>query len=156
VQLASVRDRLLSLEQKTCFTNVGKSAVNKIGRWVPAIAWMMLIFGLSAQSQLPTPEERWVEFVLEKSGHFLMFAVLAALLVRALDPKKLGRRRAFGLAIFIAVLYGLSDEIHQVFVPGRKADWTDVLVDWAGAVFGSIVWLNWWTTRRSQFPSRGV
>jgi VanZ family protein len=101
---------------------------------------MALIFVLSAQSQLPTPEQRWVDFVLEKSAHFIEYAVLAALILRALDPPRTQRRHAFCAVIVITWLFALSDEFHQSFVPGREADWSDVMVDWVGATIGASLW----------------
>lgn len=111
---------------------------------------MALIFVLSAQSQLPTPEQPWVDFLLEKSAHFFEFAVLAFLLVRAVDPVQLGRRRAFAVAVLIAWLYALTDEFHQSYVPGRDADWFDVVFDWAGAFVGASLGLYWWTARKKR------
>jgi VanZ family protein len=110
---------------------------------------MTIIFALSAQSQLPSPEERWLDFVIEKSAHFAEYVILAALLVRALDPLRVGRRRAFVIAVLIAWLYALSDEFHQLFVPGRAADWSDILVDWMGAVVGAWLGSWYWADRRS-------
>ena len=102
---------------------------------------MALIFILSAQAQLPTPEARWLDSVLEKSAHTFEFAVLAALLMRALGPGAAVRWRAFGAAVLLAWLYALSDEFHQSFVPGRSADWADIVFDWLGAVLGAGLWM---------------
>lgn len=130
--------------------------MTKMSRWAPAIAWMALIFVLSAQSQLPTPEQRWVDFLLEKSAHFFEFAVLAFLLLRTVGPAQLGCRRAFAAALLIASLYALTDEFHQSYVPGRDADWLDVVFDWAGAFVGASVGLYWWTARNKRALSERV
>jgi VanZ family protein len=112
-----------------------------IRKWAPVILWMAVIFFLSAQSQLPSPQSRFFDALLEKTGHFLEYAVLAALLVRALTPPEprigLPPWHSFALALLIAGLYALSDEFHQSYVPGRKATWTDVFVDWLGAAAGA-------------------
>lgn len=121
-----------------------------MNRWGPVIAWMALIFFLSAQAQLPTPETRWLDFVLEKSAHTFEFAVLAALLMRALGSLELLRWRAYGVAVLLAWLYALSDEFHQSFVPGRAADWTDILFDWLGAVLGAGLWMYRRMARRRR------
>jgi VanZ family protein len=123
-----------------------------LGRWGPVLIWMALIFFVSAQSQLPTPEQRWLDILLEKSGHTLEYAVLAVLLVRALDPAQTGRWRAFGVAVLIAWLYAISDEIHQMFVPGRSADWLDILFDWMGAMVATLLALalHVWARNRSS------
>lgn len=124
--------------------------MKRLGKWGPAFAWMVLIFMLSAQSQWPTPKQRWVDFVLEVAAHFVLYAVLAALLMRALDSKKTGGWRAFGLAVLICGAYALSDEFHQSFVPGREPDGLDVVADLAGAVFGAGLWWVWWAVRRNR------
>jgi VanZ family protein len=122
----------------------------------PVFAWMVLIFLLSAQSQLPTPEQRWLDFVLEKSAHFVEYAVLGALLFRALIRAQLGRWRAFALAVLLAWFYALSDEFHQMYVPGRQADWLDIVFDWVGALVGTSAAAYWWAVRQNGVFSDGL
>ncbi len=123
--------------------------------WGPAIVWMLLIFFVSAQSQLPSPETRWVDFVFEKSAHSFEFAVLGALLLRALAADEPPHWRVVGLAVLLAWSYALSDEFHQRYVPGRSADWLDILFDWLGASLGAYLMLRWRASRQraSQFPA---
>jgi VanZ family protein len=105
--------------------------------WAPVIAWMVLIFFLSAQSQYPTPKSRILDLLMEKTAHTIEYAILAALLVRALKSSRSISRRAFALAILVAGAYALTDEYHQRFVPGRSADWADIVFDWMGAAIGA-------------------
>jgi VanZ family protein len=105
--------------------------------WAPVIAWMVLIFLLSAQSQFPTPKSRVLDLLIEKAAHTMEYAVLAAVLVRALRSGQSAPRRVFALAILVAAAYALTDELHQKQVPGRSADWVDVAFDWMGAVIGA-------------------
>ena len=123
--------------------------------WGPAIAWMVLIFLVSAQSQLPTPATRWMDFVFEKSAHTFEFAVLGALLLRALAADEPPNWRAFCLALLLACSYALSDEFHQRYVPGRSANWLDILFDWLGATLGAYIMLRWRSSHQSatQFPT---
>lgn len=122
--------------------------------WGPAIFWMALIFFLSSLEQLPSPEQRWLDFVLEKSAHTLEYAILAVLLLRALGGRQNQRGwRIAGAALCIAWLYALTDEFHQSFVPGRAADWIDVVFDWLGAIVGIWLWQIGWRPRRNQVPS---
>jgi VanZ family protein len=72
----------------------------------------------------------------DKSGHSIGYALLGALLFRALAGGRLsgvtwGRAIA---TVVLTTLYGVSDEFHQMFVPGRTADRLDVLADGIGAV----------------------
>lgn len=121
-----------------------------ISKWGPVAVWMALIFALSAQSQLPSPQEHWVDFLFEKSAHTLEFAILGALSLRALTVGRSPDWRAFGVAVLLAWLYALSDELHQRYVPGRSADWWDVFFDWAGAIMGAWLWLRWRLARRER------
>ena len=121
--------------------------MTKRRKWGPVVAWMAVIFFLSAQAHLPTPGQHWLDFVVEKSAHALEYAVLAALLLRALGNRDRERWRAFGVAVLLAWFYALTDEFHQRFVPGRAADWSDILFDWLGAVAGAGLWLHAWTAR---------
>ncbi len=102
-------------------------------RWLAALAWMGLIFYLSAQPDLPHAPEPWLDMVVKKTGHAALYGVLALLYLGALrgdgHPFDRVRLLAFGLA----VLYAVTDEVHQSFVPGRTPSLWDVLIDGAGA-----------------------
>lgn len=99
-------------------------------RWAAVVAWMGLIFFLSAQSTLPDLSGGRVE-LQDVAGHFVVYAVLALLWRWALAG--VGVRRPGTWALVLSVLYGLSDEFHQGFVPGRNPDILDLLTDAAGA-----------------------
>ena len=99
-------------------------------RWLPAVAWMAVIFFLSSQPDLPGPASHWLNFVLKKSAHFFSYALLAILFRRALY----GRPGSDLTALILTLLYAISDEFHQSFVPGRSPRATDVLIDLAGAL----------------------
>lgn len=90
-----------------------------------ALGWMGVIFCFSSQSGdrvgLPSP---WDKFV-----HAGVYGLLGWLLGRG------SGHPAWGWAI--AVAYGLSDEFHQSFVPGRQADALDLLADSVGAFLGT-------------------
>ncbi len=92
------------------------------------VALMGVIFYFSAQSDTGSELPEWARVV----GHFTQFGLLAALWLWALEPRL--RRRAYAVAGAISVLYAISDEYHQSFVPGRHADPFDVLIDSAGVV----------------------
>lgn len=84
---------------------------------------------------------------LDKLVHAAIFGLLAVLLLRALEnwPKTLLWR--FALTLLISTLYGISDEWHQSFVPGRDADPLDALADFTGALLSLRV--LWWRAQRS-------
>ena len=96
-----------------------------------------MLFALSSRSTLPTPPDGITYYHV----HVVAYAGLAALAARATSR---GLRnvswRAIGAAIFIASLYGVFDEYHQMFVPGRTFDAYDMLADALGSVVGAGAW----------------
>lgn len=124
----------------------------KISKWGPVFIWMALVFFLSAQPQFPTPGQRWLDVLLEKTAHFAEFAVLAALVLRAVRLEGIRGWRGLGAAMLVAWVYALSDEFHQHFVPGRVADWSDILFDWLGSVVGAASWLRCCAARSKRKP----
>jgi VanZ family protein len=116
---------------------------SRITRWLAVAGWMTLIFFLSSQSQLPAPPDPWVDLIFKKSAHFTVYAVLAVLFRRALPPS----RWIWALSWTFAVLYAASDEWHQLFVPDRHPQLTDVLIDLCGAATGLLIF--WWFQRRA-------
>ena len=113
-------------------------------RLLPALAWMGVIFALSHRSTLPTPPGM-VDSV-SVIGHFTVYFVLAILIWWVLATLPLSPLLRYLSAWVLSVLYGLSDEWHQSFVPGRHPDLLDVLTDAIGAACGLLV--VWWITRR--------
>jgi VanZ family protein len=92
---------------------------------------MAFIFVLSSISSPPELPGR----NLDKVVHAFMYAVLGALLVRALAggwDRPVTLRMAL-VAVLLATLYGLTDEIHQAFVPARQSDPIDLVADGLGA-----------------------
>lgn len=111
---------------------------------------MGTIFFLSAQPDLPSAPGPWLDTVLKKVGHALAFGLLAWLYLRALrrqwSPSTPPRLASLGLA----VVYALSDEYHQTFVPGREGRLFDVAVDALGAC--AAMSLDWWLECRRALP----
>jgi VanZ family protein len=118
-----------------------RSLGHSITRPIPALAaliWMGVIFALSSRSTIPVPFGLTTELT-SIAGHFVMYAVLAVLLWWAIEPLDLSAPGRFALALAGAVAYGLTDEWHQSFVPGRDASLIDILVDSIGALCGLAV-----------------
>ena len=101
--------------------------------WLAALAWMGLIFYLSAQPDLPHAPKPWLDMVVKKAGHAVLYGVLAWLYLGALRGEGPPADRTRLLAFGLAVLYAVTDEVHQSFVPGRTPSPWDVLIDGAGA-----------------------
>jgi VanZ family protein len=106
------------------------------------VAWMGLIFALSHQPTLPYPQDLDAKIV-STLGHVTVYAVLAALVWWALGSTGVSGSWRVALAVAVAVLYGVTDEWHQSFVPGRTPDVRDIVADTTGAVLAMVVvtWL---------------
>lgn len=99
--------------------------------WAPVVLWAAVIFAFSAVPDLGTGLGTW-DLVLRKLAHAAEFAVLGALLQRAL-----GDARA---AVVLGIAYAVSDELHQHFVPGRVGSPFDVAIDAVGVCAGVALW----------------
>ena len=74
---------------------------------------------------------------LRKSAHFFVYFVLGMLIYTLL--KEYMPKYKFRLSIVLVVLYAITDEFHQMFIPGRSASYIDVLIDTAGGLTGASV-----------------
>ena len=106
------------------------------------ILYCLLIYFQSAN---PSPEQipQWP--MIDKLLHFAAYGVMAILFYRAYRTLPLGAnpRALILLSIVSASLYGISDEIHQSFVPFRDAEFLDVAADVLGSACGALV-CRWW------------
>ena len=119
------------------------------GRWALVVAWMARVFGVSSISNLG-PAARVPDWI----SHPVEYGVGAVLVGRALEG---GRRRPLTMstalaATLLATAYGVTDEYHQSFVPGRTAEPMDVVKDLGGAAAASALY-RWWTSRDAGGPS---
>ena len=110
-------------------------------KWGPAVVVMGLIFLFSSIHMKPPkfsvePFKLIKEFVLLKGGHLLGYALLALALRRGL---RLRGWKGVASTMGCALLFALSDELHQSFVPGRSARLIDVGIDLLGAVLGLVI-----------------
>jgi len=109
------------------------TALHRAWVWGPVAAYLGLIFHLSAQSSVS-----WATPYPDVILHAAEYSVLGVLLARGLNDG-LARSVPDGrlvLTWFLCVIYAVSDEYHQAFVPGRSSDWRDVLSDAAGTAAG--------------------
>jgi len=110
--------------------HLGRRAV----RWLPVLAWMAVIFYLSAQPDLPHHPDAMIDVVVKKLSHAAEYGILAALSLWALGSASSSIPRSHLLCAFaLTALYAVSDELHQRLVPGRNPRPLDVGFDVAGA-----------------------
>jgi VanZ family protein len=108
--------------------------------WLPPAVWMVLIFILSAQPALPHYPDTLLDTILKKAAHVIEYGILAFLLWRALSRGQGAlSRSALVTAFVVSVLYAVSDEYHQTFVPGRNGRLVDVGIDVVGALVALLV-----------------
>lgn len=129
------------------------------------VIWMVFIFSMSSQdskkssntsgetikvvlSTVPEfnkqPEEvqehvvEELQFITRKSAHFIAYMILGILaILLLLQFENISKKPQF--AFLICVLYAASDEIHQLFVPGRAGQIRDVMIDSCGSIVGIAV-----------------
>lgn len=105
--------------------------------WGPVVLWGLVIFGLSSipGSQIPD-----VGFTFaDKVAHVGVYGVLGALFFRAWRHSRRGAAASaiVALAALSALAYGVTDEIHQMFVPNRSSEVLDLVADLVGGVVGA-------------------
>ncbi|WP_019412445.1 VanZ family protein [Paenisporosarcina sp. TG20] len=138
---------------------LNRKTLVKIISWIPVILWMFLIYTSSAQvaddsnelskgitqSIVETVESIIpgndisvdnLNYLIRKSAHFFTYLILALLVLNAVRKSRIYGIKSFTISLGICVLYAISDETHQLFVPGRGGQATDVLIDTSGAMLG--------------------
>jgi VanZ family protein len=127
----------------------------RVWRYMPLALWMCLIFfastgelSASNTSLIVRPVLLWLfpdisearialaHFLVRKAAHFTEYAILALLAARAFRGSfhEWLRRRWFIISLLLIILYALSDEFHQSFVPSRTASIYDSMIDIAGGL----------------------
>jgi hypothetical protein len=109
--------------------------------WGPVVGYCALIFLMSAQSDLSLPALAGSES--DKVAHVLEFGVLGILWARAAKahwPHWTCLLVLVSIGLFTG-LYGVMDELHQLYVPGRFSDWHDALADLCGGTLGGMGYL---------------
>jgi VanZ like family len=100
--------------------------------WLPVCAYTGLIWFLSSRAF----DVRLDYFPLRDKGvHFVEYGTLAFLIAHAVRVTWPSARHSFAAAVWLTVGLGLTDELHQSYVPGRMADPLDLLADALGALF---------------------
>lgn len=132
--------------------------------WAAVLLWMLLIFYLSSQVaersnnlskgvteviietvEKIVPEKDFnmysINHFVRKNAHFFAYLTLGILVLNAIRRSRVNGGRKSGVATLamafgICVLYAISDEVHQLFVPGRGGKVKDILIDGSGAIVG--------------------
>ena len=124
---------------------VSKNSLEKTKKfrtfWLPVIIWALVIFSFSSLPTKKVSDFYLQDFLLKKSAHVVEYAIFATLFYRALVAYGVFVKMAGGYSVIISMLYGVSDEFHQSFTPGREPRGRDVVFDTIGAVLA--IYLIW-------------
>lgn len=136
----------------------------RVWRYGPLLVWMALIFFFSTgelsagnTSRIVRPLILWlfpgtseetlnlVHFFVRKGAHFTEYAVLALLAARVFlsSSQTPLRRHWFTCSLALVVLYALSDEFHQTFVPSRTGSIYDSMIDITGGLTALLLLMLW-------------
>ncbi|MBE6574403.1 MAG: VanZ family protein [Ruminococcaceae bacterium] len=146
-----------------------KIKIIKVIIWTLVIIWMSGIFYLSHQSSQAsgkvseavaetvyknvdlTPErfeykkDSWLiahyEQLMRKLAHLFLYVVLGGLLAMAISLYTKKKNRIFLFSGIIGIIYAVSDETHQYFIPGRSFLIKDILIDSVGVIIGSVLFI---------------
>ena len=80
-----------------------------------------------------------IEHIVRKLAHFSIYTVIGFLLMSLMSTYKLKQKNRITISAVIGLLYAISDEIHQAFVPGRGPLVSDVFIDFSGVVVGILI-----------------
>lgn len=110
-----------------------KVILHKILYWLPAGALMILIFLLSSRQSISISTEFSINFIFFKSLHIGFYATLTFLYAFALRmTTNFSKKDQLLIAVMLAIAYGISDEIHQTYVPTRTGTFRDIGIDLIG------------------------
>ena len=147
------------------------SQVFAVLSWLFVAAMLCIIFYMSSRSDVDLDTSTGIITVIKDAlatattaifghpvdvspiGHFTEFFLLGGALANALRLH-LSPRRACVIAIVLASLYGVTDELHQIFVPGRTCDLIDWVVDTVAALLASVLVTAFITLRQKRKKSR--
>ncbi len=104
-----------------------------------ALSWMAFIYILSDQPHLPVPQ---VFNFQDKLAHAITYSILGLLYCRLLSVASTFHWRKALIVCLMVLAYGISDEIHQMYVPGRSPSVGDVIADAIGGALAALLWLR--------------
>jgi len=139
--------------------------------WILVLLWMSVIFVFSSQDASASSQSSGVvsdaiieviedtfpdttisedtfEFTLRNAAHFFLYFVLGLLLLHALHFYQLKWISLIGYSLLIVIVYALTDELHQYYVPGRAFEISDLLIDTFGAMIGIALLSIFYSQRR--------
>lgn len=115
-----------------------KATFLKFQHWLPPVLCAVLIFWFSSQSTLPGFQLSIIDFFFKKTAHICSYAALYFFTRRAIIKSQpnldLNDKRVWLLPFVICLVYAMSDEVHQAFIPNRTATFRDIGYDLLGMI----------------------
>lgn len=133
------------------------------------VAWMIVIFLFSNQDATNSTEmtvgllDRILSFLhlenleeiinilfmpVRKMAHYIIYLILGLLVLNLIKEFDLSLKEMIIASLIICIMYAVSDEIHQIFVPGRAGKLIDVFIDTLGSISGIF---GYYFARKSVF-----
>jgi VanZ family protein len=143
----------------------------RVWRYAPPVLWLTFIFfastadfSASNTSRIIGPLLRWLfpgiseeqlqfaHFITRKAAHFTEYAILAWLVARAFATSSIKAlsRHWFLFSLLLVIIYSLSDEYHQTFVPSRTGSIYDSLIDMSGGLTALLLYTLWRRRRKDK------
>ncbi len=136
--------------------------IKKLIKLVLIVSWMGLIFSFSNDTGVvstrksdgiiirvveffkgeklsPIEKDKWTTYLVvpvRKGAHLGVYFILGVLIISFYKEFNLARYKMILLALLTAFLYACSDELHQLFIPGRSGQIKDIILDTVGASLG--------------------
>lgn len=108
--------------------------------WLPTLVWLVVIFLFSNHPTISTSVVNWQDFIIKKAAHFIEYFILSFLVFRSLNrTTRLAKSKIVIVSLLFSILYALTDEYHQSFIPGRDPHIRDVFIDTFGAATAQIL-----------------
>ncbi len=121
--------------------------------YLPALLWAAVIFAVSSIPDLSAPE-LGIKFG-DKIIHFFEYFILGFLTAYAVSKQTERIWMVFIISAAVSGVYGILDEIHQLFVPGRSTEGFDMLADVLGSILAAAIYV-WWMEKRSSGSRRAL
>ena len=86
--------------------------------------------------------------VVRKTAHFTLYFLLGLAYISFLKEFNLNDKKLLIYTIIFVFIYACSDEIHQLFIPGRSGELLDVLIDTTGGILSSFIYTSFRVRRR--------
>lgn len=144
----------------------------KLYKYLPLLIWMLIIFLLSNEvadtsssrsdaivNILTTSlnvswSESLLTFLTRKAAHIIAYFILGILVFNVTRTYSIIVRRAIVLSIALAFAYSISDELHQLFIPGRSGEIRDVIIDTTASTVGVLTCFYAHKIRKSSVNSK--